>query len=255
MERRGAPSGDQDHIPATPDGEVGRCVLGDENRGGTPAIERLRDYDDLFAELREGQNEGRCPIGPILVVGSDLGRFVAHLDDMGLDAHGYEVGSVSIAATELVEEDVRCGDLLASLASRPVGSLAAIILTHLAELLGTDGLVNLLQVAHNKLAPGGLFVVETVNALCVSALLTAHLRDPGLRTPLPPAIARALVEQAGFTDVEVRFLRPVACPTCLEPLPDSVGQWTQVAKRNIDRLNLTLYGPEDYAVIARRRGD
>ena len=65
--------------------------------------------------------------------------------------------------------------------------------------------------------------------------------DPTHRNPLPPAVLQFLVRQRGFVDAEIVRLHPFPDDHLL-PQDDVIGQ----------RLNQLLYGPQDYAVVARR---
>ena len=58
--------------------------------------------------------------------------------------------------------------------------------------------------------------------------------------PLPPDLMEFFLKYQGFTDVEIHRLHPVA-------EPESLGNGPAA-----DKLNQLLFGPQDYAVIARR---
>ncbi|MBC7315795.1 MAG: SAM-dependent methyltransferase, partial [Chloroflexi bacterium] len=106
------------------------------------------------------------------------------------------------------------------------------------------------SLAAQKLASGGLLILETINPTCLTALLQAYLLDPSHRTPLHPQTLRFLAEQAGFFIQEVRFLRPVPQEAQLMPWPTEAGAWAEIANANIARLNDLLFGAQDYALIA-----
>ncbi len=73
------------------------------------------------------------------------------------------------------------------------------------EHLPPGTLVRLLELAAAKLRPGGLFVAETINPLSPLAL-RSYFADLTHAQPLVPETLALLAEQAGFREVETRFL-------------------------------------------------
>jgi O-antigen chain-terminating methyltransferase len=65
--------------------------------------------------------------------------------------------------------------------------------------------------------------------------------DPTHRSPLPPALTEYLVAASGFGEVEVRPLHPNRSP--FEPAGSGAAQQVE------QLVALTLYGPQDYAVL------
>jgi O-antigen chain-terminating methyltransferase len=95
------------------------------------------------------------------------------------------------------------------------------------EHLGADQLTELLALAHRKLAPGGLIIMETVNGHNPAAL-KAFWTDATHHHPLYPEVLLALCRLAGFESGEVRF-------------PEETGDF-----------NADVYANRDYAVFARK---
>ena len=62
-----------------------------------------------------------------------------------------------------------------------------------------------------------------------------------------------LAERAGFRDVELRFYSP-AEDYRLAPIDagrDDVPPWVADLNVSIERLNDVLFGPQEYAIVAR----
>jgi O-antigen chain-terminating methyltransferase len=118
------------------------------------------------------------------------------------------------------------------------------------EHLSPPALFRLLELGVAKLRPEGVFAAETPNPLSLVALanFTADLSHD---RPLHPATLSFLARQAGFRDVELRFLSepPDAERLRLVPLPD--GQAKDALDSNVTRLNDVVFGPQDYAVLAK----
>jgi O-antigen chain-terminating methyltransferase len=112
----------------------------------------------------------------------------------------------------------------------------------------------MLKEAHRALRPGGLLVLETVNPRSVVAFLEVYNRDLTHERPLHPDTLSFLAAASGFTDVRVELRSPVDPSSRLQPIP-SEGLPERAAtllNENLERLNGLLYGPLEYALIARR---
>ena len=94
-------------------------------------------------------------------------------------------------------------------------------------------LFRFLELAAQKLRPGGLLVAETINPLSPLAL-RSYFADLTHAQPLVPETLALLAKQAGFREVETRFLN---------------------APRHADdvdeRIREILFAPLDYAIVAR----
>src|SRR5205807_1440944 len=97
------------------------------------------------------------------------------------------------------------------------------------------------------LAPGGVFVSETPNPESLYIFASFFYVDVSHTNPIHPEAFVFLLESAGFIDITIRRSEPVPAPQRLE-VPDGPPELA----RNVARLNDLLYGPQQYAVIARK---
>ena len=97
-------------------------------------------------------------------------------------------------------------------------------------------------------------MLETVNTRSVLALLEVFQRDLTHEKPLHSETLAFLVAAAGFTDVRVEMRSPVDAATRLAPVPAEglPPAAAEALNENVARLNALLYGPQEYAVFARR---
>lgn len=206
-------------------------------RGSRAEIkERFAVYLDRAADAAAA-TEAR----PLLDVGCGRGEWLELLRDRGIAAYGIDLNSVAVERCRNLGLDAREGEALAHLRSLPDASLGGVTGFHLIEHLEFDVLVALLDEANRVIAPGGLLLFETPNPENVQVGSCTFWNDPTHRNPLPPLVTRFLVEQRGFRQAEI--IR-------LHPLPDDqrIGDDGEVAAR----FNQFFYGPQDYAVAARR---
>lgn len=223
--------------------------LGPVHRGPKVLGDRVKDYDDLL-EPWGAQNALREHPLPLLDVQCGRGDLIAHLREMGLPAYGIETNADAVEWARAQGLDVRLEDPFAHLTALPEGALGAIVALQVVEHWPIGDVARFLNLAAEKLAPGGLIILETVNPTSLTSFLQAYLLDPSHRAPFHPQTLRFLAEQAGLLVQEVRFLHPVSPEARLTPWPAEAGAWAEIANANIARLNELLFGPQDYALIA-----
>jgi SAM-dependent methyltransferase len=204
---------------------------------------RQRLYLDYFEDCRR-----------VLDIGCGRGEFVALLRERGIDARGVEIDAEMVAHCQAEGLPVEHADALSYLATLRDESLDGVFMAQVVEHLVPADLVGLLRLCRQKLAPDGVLVAETINPTCVYAFVQYYLMDPSHVQPLHPETLRFMLEDAGFWQVEIKYLSPVPAAQRLSPLsPDGLDE-TQVSilNRNVERLNALLFGHQDYAAIARR---
>jgi O-antigen chain-terminating methyltransferase len=187
---------------------------------------------------------------PVLDIGCGRGEFLALLREAGVEARGIDLDAEMVTHCRDEGLDVEQADALTHLTSLDDDSLGGIFCAHVLEHLSPPALFRLLELGVAKLRPEGVFAAETPNPLSLVALanFTADLSHD---RPLHPATLSFLARQAGFRDVELRFLSepPDAERLRLVPLPD--GQAKDALDSNVTRLNDVVFGPQDYAVLAK----
>jgi SAM-dependent methyltransferase len=202
-------------------------------RGSTDTVrERQRLYVD---DLREA--------GPVLDVGCGRGELLGLLGEAGIEARGVDADADMIAYARGEGLDVEQGDALAYLASLDDGSLGGVFAGQVVEHLPPPALLRLLELAVGKLRPGGLLVAETINPLSPLAL-RSYYADLTHAQPLVPETLALLARQAGFHEVETRFLNE---PAERLAIPDD-----PTIAANVRKLNDILFAPLDYAILARK---
>ncbi len=209
----------------------------DRFRGRREEIkQRQQVYLEAIREARAG-----TAARPVLDIGCGRGEWLELLGEQDLTAYGIDINAMAVEACRGHGLDAREADMMAHLADCEDAALGAITAFHLIEHLPVDTLLALLDEARRTLAPDGVLILETPNP--ENLIVGAHTfhNDPTHRAPIPPSVARFMAEQRGFTDVRIRRLHP---NESVPPLPEEgeIGR----------RLNELLYGPQDYAVIARR---
>jgi SAM-dependent methyltransferase len=201
-------------------------------RGSRESIrERQRPYVDDFRDA-----------APVLDVGCGRGEFLVLLREAGIEARGVDLDADMVAYARGEGLEVEQADAVRYLQSVEDGALGGVFAAQLVEHLPAPALVQLLEVAAAKLRRGGLLVAETINPLSPLALRN-YYADLTHAQPLVPETLELLARQAGFGTVELRFLNAPEERLVEPPDPVLAG--------NVTRLNELLFGPLDYAIVAR----
>ncbi|PWU25194.1 MAG: hypothetical protein C5B48_02560 [Candidatus Rokuibacteriota bacterium] len=197
------------------------------------------------AEVRERQRvyvEDFRGSGPVLDLGCGRGELLALLREAGIEARGVDADADMVAYAGGEGLDVEQADGLDHLRGLDDSSLGGIFLGQVVEHLPPASLLELLSLTARKLRPGGLLAAETINPLSPLALRN-YFADLTHAQPLVPETLELLARQAGFRQTELRFLNE---PAERLELPED-----PVLAENAHRLNGLLFGPLDYALLAR----
>jgi O-antigen chain-terminating methyltransferase len=207
-------------------------------------LERQRPYVADF--------EGAAPV---LDVGCGRGELLSLLREAGIGATGIDRDPDMVDLCRAEGLDVEQGDAIAHLEGLDGESLGGVFAAQVLEHLPPAPLVRLLELARAKLRPGGILVAETMNPLSLVALKN-YFADLTHAQPLVPETLVLLARQAGFGSTELRFLHPPPEHERLRPVelpPDPAFDSARIALgANVARLNEVLFGPQDYALVARR---
>jgi SAM-dependent methyltransferase len=204
---------------------------------------KLAEYVGLFVGL-----------APVLDLGCGRGEFLERLRAGGIRGRGIETNAAAAQACRERGLDVVEADLVDFLCAERDGSAGGVFAAQVAEHLPPPVLQALLREAHRVLRPGGLLLLETVNPRSVIGFLEVYNRDLSHERPLHPDTLRFLAAAAGFTDVRIELKSPVEPAARLQPVPvEGLPERTsQVLNENVARLNDLVYGPQEYALLARR---
>jgi SAM-dependent methyltransferase len=209
----------------------------DEIRG------RLADYVGLFREL-----------APVVDLGCGRGEFLELLREAGIESRGVEGNAHTVQECREKGLDVVHGDLVDFLRGEDAGALGGVFAAQVAEHLPPPVLQELLAESHRVLRAGGQLVLETVNVRSVVGFLEVYNRDLTHERPLHPETLAFLAAAAGFSDVRIEMKSPVEAAAQLQSVPaEGLPEDTvRVLNENVQRLNGLLYGPQEYALVARR---
>jgi O-antigen chain-terminating methyltransferase len=208
----------------------------------------IRHRQSGYVALFEGN-------APVLDVGCGRGEFVSLLLEAGIDARGIDRNADMAAFCRAEDLPVEHAEALAYLDGLEDDSLGGVFSGQVVEHLPPRELVRLLELSAAKIRAGGLLVLETLNPLSLGTL-KSYFADLTHAQPLVPETLVLLVRGAGFAETEVRFLNEPPEEERLRavelPLDRAFDDARIALAANVARLNDVLFGPQDYALVARR---
>lgn len=239
-------------VPAPPPALDAYKYVGFEDafRGSREEIRgRLADYVARFEGLSD-----------VVDVGCGRGEFLGLLRERGITARGVDLNHEMVETARAQGLDVTEGDALSFLQGLDDGSVGAVFGAQVAEHLEPAYLDQLVEVAHEKLRPGGLLVLETINPASWSAFFDSYLRDLTHVRPLHPETLQYVLRANGFSPVEIEYRSPLPPHVRLEtaPFPEDarapVADLVRAFNDNVEKLNNRMFACQDYAVIGRKPG-
>ncbi len=196
FELRSTPVGEA--LGFSADATAGEDADRSDRDGDYVAFEQLfRGPAERVAELQRPYLRLVADHQPVLDVGCGRGEFLTLLASEGIVARGVDGDAGMVARCRSLGLDVAQGDVNEHLSGLPDGSLGTIFSAQVIEHLPHEQLRRLLELSLRKLAPGGLFIAETVNPHRISSLKTFWV-DLTHQHPIFPEVALAICAIAGF---------------------------------------------------------
>ena len=236
-----APAGDAD---VTPVPAVDRRLLVDAFRGSESSVtDRQRRYLSYFDGCTN-----------VLDVGCGRGEFLQLLRQAGIGAQGVDLDDDLARWCRERGLVVRGMDALEYLAELRDGELDGIFCAQVVEHLRTADLLRFVDLAYQKLRPGGRIVIETLNPESLLVLYRWFWMDLTHERLVHPDTLMFLLRSKGFGDVDCDFVPPPPGPLHIPPLHFAADPPAQLQEFNAatQHLNRLLYSSFDYAVMAVR---
>jgi len=218
---------------------------------------RQQSFVPFFAAARSGA-AGAAVSGDVLDVGCGRGEFIDLLQSHGIPSRGIDLNAEMVEICRDRGLRVETADAVSYLARQPESSLGGIFAAQVVEHMEPGYLLRFLDLSFERLQPGGVLVLETLNPACWTAFFESYIRDITHRWPLHPETLKYLVTASGFTRAAIEFRSPVPAHERLQPvaLPaDAEGVLTSMAEafnENVAKLNARMFTHMDYAVVAAK---
>jgi SAM-dependent methyltransferase len=210
--------------------------------------EDIRERQSLYLPYFIGKEN-------VLDIGCGRGEFLELLNESFIPAYGIDLNRDNILYCEERDLKVLHVDAFEHLQQVPEASLGGIYLGQVIEHMEPQQLLKLASLCLQALRPDGVLIADTLNPDCLVAQKWFWL-DPTHVKLIPKELAIFVFDQAGFFDCEAINLSPVPDSERLEEIlsdpEDSpeIRRLKEILSRNLQKLNKTLYGYQEYALIA-----
>lgn len=177
----------------------------------------------------------------IIDLGCGRGEWLQVLGKEGYRASGCDSNSAMVAACRDQGLEVALSGFSDFLRTIPDDSVGVVTAFHVAEHLSLDALLDLIDSSLRVLRRDGILILETPNPQNVLVGLHTFYIDPTHERPLPALLLQFLVEARGFCKASTMYMHPYHESALIR-------EESEVSRR----FNEYFYGPQDYAIIARR---
>jgi len=185
----------------------------------------------------------------VIDLGCGRGELLELISEYNISAVGVDISREFVDWCNFNGHKAILGDAIDYLASVEENTTDAITGIQLAEHLDFDKLLELCSLAYKKLADGGVFIMETPNPSCLSIYANAFYLDPTHNKPVHPLLLKYIIENAGFSKVELVFSEHSKARNDLPFLKASAENINEF-NNGVTVLSELLFGSQDYAVIA-----
>lgn len=193
----------------------------------------------------------------VMDIGCGRGEFLETMREHGIVARGVDLDETMVDYCRAKGLEVQLEDAFEYMEKLDDGSLDGIFIDQVVEHLEPSYLIRLLNLCFKKMKYGFYLIAETVNPLSFSSFANFYIDLTHIK-PVHPETLRFLFESTGFREVNAVFSSPVPDPMRLQKLvasetaTDTERYQVEVYNRNIELLNTTLYGAQDYAMIGKK---
>ncbi len=196
--------------------------------------------------------------GRVLDIGCGRGEFVELMRENGIGCEGVDIDGHMADYSRKKGLRVSRADAISYLEGLEDDSLDGIFTDDTIEHFDIPYLLRMLKLCHMKLKGGFYMVAKTVNPLSWIAYANIYLLDNTHKTPLHPETMRFFMLSSGFREVKIEFVSHLPDNARLKSLAvtrsmsDEEKRWAEAYNHNVERLNRDVYGPENYAAIAKK---
>lgn len=194
--------------------------------------EYVREKQRRYVPLFEGSVD-------VLDIGCGRGEFLDLMREAGVKARGIDLSAECVALCHERGFDAESADLFAYLSALPDESLGGVFSAQVVEHMHPSRVPEAIRLIAAKMAPGARVVIETPNPECLAIFATHFYLDPTHRQPVPSALLRFYMEEAGLTEIRVQTLSPaIETMPSLTELPEA--------------FRSAFFGGLDYYITAKR---
>jgi O-antigen chain-terminating methyltransferase len=169
--------------------------------------------------------------GEVIDLGCGKGDFLLYLKDNGINGTGVDLNETSLNSAKAKGLTVRKSDITEYVKELPAEKAAVISLIEVAEHLPFEVLFGLIKEIPPKLAPNGIFLLETINPW-FGQYGSFHIDPSHIFMPSPEPM-KLLFEMFGLTDVKIMLYSPKAAGSRDTNMPGNYQGYCIVGRKTV----------------------
>lgn len=203
----------------------------------------IKKNQEIYVEYFVGKEN-------VLDIGCGRGEFLELLQENHINATGIDIYEEFVDLCKEKGLNVICGDALKQISEfEKVGGIFA---GQLVEHLSIEQIKYLCDLAYDKLEEGACIIMETPNPTSLAIYTHAFYMDPSHQKPVHPLTLKYLLEKAGFREIDIVYTESSRLPFSIPKIQLENEQNTIAFNEAMSIVQETLFGSQDYAIIARR---
>ena len=188
----------------------------------------------------------------VIDIGCGRGEFLSLMQDNGITAEGVDIYEPYVEYCNMKGLKAICGDGADFLAKTE--GVDGIFVGQVVEHLKPHQIIQLCNTAYERLEEGGCIIIETPNPTSLSIYTNAFYIDPSHIKPVHPLTMQYYFEKAGFKDIEIIYTENSRPPFEIPELKLEGGENTEEFNKALKKVSEMLFGSQDYAVVATKKG-
>lgn len=216
-----------------------------------------KKFEDKFRGSKELITERQTKYLPyfkdcknVLDLGCGRGEFLKLLQKNNIYGVGVEIDKKMYEHCKSDGLEVYNQDMFRFLNSNN-SSVDGIFCSQVIEHLLPQDLIKLINLCHKNLNKGGIIIVETINLQSLITFTSSIYADLSHQKPIHPDTLEFLLESAGFSIENRIYSSEMPEHIKLSPITATTPN-DEVLNQNLQKLNNILFGPGDYAIIAKK---
>lgn len=217
------------------------------------------DFENHFRGSKEKIKEAQKQYLPyfkgkenVVDLGCGRGEFLELMKENQIKAVGVDLYQEFVNYCNMLELNAVHADAISYLKS--CDKVGGIFAGQLAEHLTLEQLLELCEVAYEKLEQGGYFVLETPNPTCLAIYANAFYIDASHVKPVHPLSLEYYLKKTGFENVKIVYTEN---SRIMQKIPEISVNGLQNEKefnQTMQKVSHMLFGSQDYAAVAQKTG-
>lgn len=186
----------------------------------------------------------------VVDIGCGRGEFLQLLKESGINATGVDTYDEFVEYCRDQNLEAVCDDGNHYLAA--VDHTDGIFVGQVVEHMTTEQIVELCNLAWEKLEEGHYVIMETPNPTSLAIYTHAFYMDPSHVKPVHPKTMEYFLKKAGFKDVQIIYTPDSRLDETIPALEGDGIKNLEAFNQAMHTVSETLFGSQDYAIIAKK---